>query len=226
MHKIETLLYAVVHTAHCQHGLQACTIYGTSGNTGCMKLAVCRETCMKEGQCCVISFWLSRLTDPLEMYCHLQMQYGNVRLSLQQAYESNKKYKNGMFVVWWKSLDWAKSIMLQGIVERQCIVSENLCIKVNEVAGHHSWLILLSATFCIFTKCPNSGVTQQFCLKSIVTGDESWIDCFEPAMKRVSKEWCHFSSSRPRKRTACRLLQEMWCRHCSWISTAYLLGTT
>jgi len=45
--------YAVVHTANCQHGLQACTIYGRSGNTGCMKVAACREACMKEGQCCV-----------------------------------------------------------------------------------------------------------------------------------------------------------------------------
>lgn len=45
-------------------------------------------------------------------------------------------------------------------------------------------------------------------------------------MKGVSKEWCHFSLSRPGEKTACRLLQEMWCRHCSWISTSYLLGTT
>jgi len=27
------------------------------GSTECMEVAVCRETCMKEGQCCVISFW-------------------------------------------------------------------------------------------------------------------------------------------------------------------------
>jgi len=88
------------------------------------------------------------------------------------------------------------------------------------------WLILLSATCCISTNCPYSVVTQKVCLKSIVIGDEIWIHCFEPAMKRVSKEWCHFSSSRPGEKTACRLLQEMWCRHCSWISTSYLLGTT
>lgn len=33
------------------------------------------------------------------MYCHMKIQYGNVHLSLQQAYESNRKFKNGMFVV-------------------------------------------------------------------------------------------------------------------------------
>lgn len=98
MRKIQTLLYAVVHTASCQFGLQACTIYGRSGNTGCMKVAMYRETCMKEEQCCVISVWLSRLTNPLEMYCHMKRQYGNVCLSLQQAYESNRKFKNGLFV--------------------------------------------------------------------------------------------------------------------------------
>jgi len=48
MNKIETLLNAVVHTASCQHGLQACTIYGRSGNTGCMKVVVCREKYMKK----------------------------------------------------------------------------------------------------------------------------------------------------------------------------------
>lgn len=62
MHKIETLLNAVVHTASCQHGLQACTIYG---NTGCMKVAVCRETCMKKGQCCVISFLVIEANKPI-----------------------------------------------------------------------------------------------------------------------------------------------------------------
>ena len=44
-------------------------------------------------------FWLLRLTNPLEMYCNMKMQYSNVCLSLQQAYESNRKFKNGMFVV-------------------------------------------------------------------------------------------------------------------------------
>ena len=29
-------------------------------------------------------------------------------------------------------------VMLQGSVEAKCIVRENLCVKVNEVAGHHS----------------------------------------------------------------------------------------
>lgn len=57
------------------------------------------------------------------------------------------------------------------------------------------WLILLSATCCISTKCPYGGVKQKVCLKCLVTGDESWIHCFEPEMKRVGKEWCHFSSS-------------------------------
>lgn len=54
----------------------------------------------------------------------MKMQYSNVCLSLQQAYESNRKFKNGMFVVWWKSLDWVKSleVKLQGIVEAQCNV--------------------------------------------------------------------------------------------------------
>jgi hypothetical protein len=135
------MLYAVLYTASCQHGLRACTMYGRSGNTGCMKVAVCRETCMKEEQCSFVSFWLSRLTNLLEMYCHMQMQNGNVYSLLQQAYEYNKKFKNGMFIVWWKLLDWAESIavMLQGIVEAQCIVREILCIKVNEVAGYRSW---------------------------------------------------------------------------------------
>jgi hypothetical protein len=78
--------------------LRAGTIYGRSGNTGCMKVAVCRETCMKEEQCSVISFWLLRLTNLSEMYCHMQMQNGIVCLSLQQVYEDNKKFKNGMFI--------------------------------------------------------------------------------------------------------------------------------
>jgi hypothetical protein len=34
-------------------------------------------------------------------------------------------------------------------------------------------------------------------LNCIVTGDESWVQYYQPEMKRVSKEWCHSSLRKP-----------------------------
>jgi hypothetical protein len=54
--------------------------------------------------------------------------------------EWKRKFKNGMFVVGWLSVNWTKTIdvRLQGIVDAQCVIRENHCSKVNAVAGHRS----------------------------------------------------------------------------------------
>ena len=36
-------------------------------------------------------------------------------------------------------------------------------------------------------------------LQRIITGDDSWVHFYEPEQKRQSMEWCHTSSSKPKK---------------------------
>jgi hypothetical protein len=61
--KIEILLFAAIGTASHHHGLEACTMYGTSDNTGLMtstehaKMAAVLEAGMKEEQHSVIRFF-------------------------------------------------------------------------------------------------------------------------------------------------------------------------
>jgi hypothetical protein len=72
--KVETLLCSAVGTAVHQHGLEACTAYGTSRNAGIMtsaeraKLAALLEACTKEEQRSVNSSVLSDGVKPIEIH--------------------------------------------------------------------------------------------------------------------------------------------------------------
>jgi hypothetical protein len=54
------------------------------------------EACTKEEQRSVICFLVRKGVKPIEIHHRMELQYGNVRLSLQHLYEWSRKFKNGM----------------------------------------------------------------------------------------------------------------------------------
>jgi hypothetical protein len=53
-------------------------------------------TCTKEGQCSVIRFLRGEGVRPIEIHRRMEVQYGDVCLSLQQVYEWSRKFLNGV----------------------------------------------------------------------------------------------------------------------------------
>jgi hypothetical protein len=59
-------------------------------------MAAPQETCTKEEQRSVVSFMSSEGVKPIEIYLRMKVQYGDACLSLQQVYEWNRKFRNGV----------------------------------------------------------------------------------------------------------------------------------
>jgi hypothetical protein len=59
-------------------------------------MATSLQTCIREEQRSLIHFLSSEGVKPTEIHKKMKMQYRDTCLSLQQVYEWDKKFKNGM----------------------------------------------------------------------------------------------------------------------------------
>ena len=95
-------------------------------------------TCTKEQQRSVIRFFSSEGVKHIEIHRRMKVLYGDARLSLQQVYEWNRKFMNGISSV----TDCPRPgqahrvVTPEAIAAVEAIVKENRRVTVNEIAAH------------------------------------------------------------------------------------------
>ena len=75
---------------------------------------------------------------PIEIHRRMKVQYGDARLSLQQTYEWNRKFMNGISSVTDSPRPGQAHRILkpEAIAAVEAIVKENRRVTVNEIAAH------------------------------------------------------------------------------------------
>jgi len=94
--------------------------------------------CTKEEQRYVVRFLSSEGVKPTEIHRRMDVQYGDVCLSLQQVYEWTRKFMDSITSVTDSPRPGQAHPVVtpEGIAAVKAIVKENRRVKVNEIAAH------------------------------------------------------------------------------------------
>jgi hypothetical protein len=100
------------------------------------KMAALLEAFMKDKQCLVFCFLVSKGTMPTEIHHYIKLHYSNESSSLWQVDEWSRKFKNGMSCVTDATRPGQahRVVSLRATAEDEHVIRENCGIKVDEVA--------------------------------------------------------------------------------------------
>jgi len=98
-------------------------------------MAAPQATCTKEEQRSVICFLSSEGVKPIDIHRRMKVQYGGACLSIQEVYEWNRKFMNGISSVT-DSPRPRQAQRVEAITAVKAIVKDNRRVTVNEIAAH------------------------------------------------------------------------------------------
>ena len=99
-------------------------------------------TCAKEEQRSVVRFFSSEGVKPIEIHRRMKVQYGDACLSLQQVYEWNRKFTNGISSVTDSPRPGQthRVVTPEAIAAVEAIVKENRRVTENEIVAYGDYI--------------------------------------------------------------------------------------
>jgi len=113
-------------------------INGTRRRSNSVKMVAPLATYSKEEQSSVIRILRSEGVKPIEIHRRMEVQYGDVCLSLHQVYEWSRKFLNGVSSVTDSTRPGQahRIVTPEAIAAVEAIVKENRRVTVPEIAAH------------------------------------------------------------------------------------------
>jgi len=110
----------------------------TQWRSNSVKMAAPLATCTKEEQCSVIRFLRSEGVKPIKIHQQMEVQYGDIYLSLRQVYKWNRKFLNGVSSVTDspRSGQTHRVVTPKAIAAVEAIMKEICRVTVHEIAAH------------------------------------------------------------------------------------------